>query len=322
MASEKLFKTLDDTLLKSLNIKCKREFYYVKDEERIILNEVKVDKLSTSQIYILEDSTRVWNELRRTQKLYLDIEVTMTNIVQIFYEKNKVCHPSTILGFGLEWKARESKIKYCKKLGTIDNSLDDFSVVVKGIEIENANCDIDFRWFIYISKPGKNIDELNEKYANSEGLILGKKEWWTILVSGNGSIFPIEEFSKVGDPLWSIRSSFTDWAVDEFSVDNLAITFNPAHPMYELINFGGDEFNEDLFKEVMSSALCALIIQVLAQAKDAGEYDELFKEPVEESGSILAVLRYFKTTHNFAIGGGIDEMVRSIKVFFDKEKSL
>lgn len=322
MASEKLFKTFDEALIKSLELTCKREFYYLNESEPVYLKESKVDQLSTTQIYKLEDMTRSWNELRKSQSLFLNIEVSMTNIVHIFYASNKVCHPHTVLGFGLEWKSKDSKVKYCKKLGTIDNSLDDFKVRVENIEIENADSNIEFRWFIYISKPGKDINEPDEKYANSAGLVLAKEMWWTILVSGNGSVFPIDEFSKSGEPLWSIRTSFTDWAEEEFSVDNVAVTFNPAHPLYELINFGGEEFNEDIFKEVMSSALAALIIQIINEAKESDDYEELLKDPIEQPGSILAAIRYFKAAHNFAIGGSVNELIHSIKVFFDKEKSL
>ena len=239
-----------------------------------------------------------------------------------FYASNKVCHQNTVLGFGLEWKARDSKVKYCKKIGEIDKSMDNFEVTFKDIEIENADSDIEFRWFIYISKPGKSIEEPNEKYANSEGLVLVKEMWWTILVSGNGSVFPIEEYTKIGAPLWTIRTNFVDWTEDQFSVDNVSVIINPAHPLYESINYGGDEFNEDIFKEVMSSALSALIIQIVLEAKQNGDFDQLSKEPVEEKGSILAALRYFKSTHGFAVAGSIFELINSIKSFFDKEKSL
>lgn len=322
MPSEKLFKTFDSLLIKNLDLKCKREFYYLKNGEKTFLKEIKVDQLTTSQIYKLDDSSRAWNELRKTQSLFLNIEISMTGIVQIFYAANKVCHPQTVLGFGLEWKSKDSKVKYCKKLGIIDNSLDDFKTRVEDIKIENADSDIEFRWFIYINKPGKEIDEPDEKYANSAGLVLAKETWWTILVSGNGSVFPIDEFAKRGDPLWSIRTSFSDWSEDEFSIDNVAVTFNPTHPMFELINFGGDEFNEDVFKEVVSSALAALITQIITEVKENGDYEALLKEPTEQPGSILSAIRYFKKTHNFDVGGGVDELVKSIKIFFDKGKSI
>ena len=322
MASEKLFKTFNESLIESLDLKCKRQFYYMKDSVPVNLKEVKVDQLSASQVYKLEDSTRKWNELRKSQSLFLTIEISMSHIVHIFYSENKVCHPQTVLGLGLEWKSKDSKVKYCKKLCTIDNSLDDLIIKIEDIEIPSANSDIEFRWFIYISEPGKDIDDPNEKYANSAGLVLAKEHWWTILVSGNGSLFPIDEFSKFGQPLWSIKTCFTDWAVDEFSIDNVSVTFNPSHPLFELINFGGEEFNEDIFKEVMSSALAALIIQIISEAKQSDDYDLLLEEPTEENGSILAAIRYFKKTHNFAIGGSVDELIHSIKMFFDKEKSL
>ena len=168
-----------------------------------------------------------------------------------------------------------------------------------------------------------SIEDPEEKYANTAGLVLAKQTWWTILVSGNGSVFPIDEYSKTGNPLWTIRTSFSDWAEDEFSLDNVAVTFNPAHPLYKCINYGAEEtFDEDIFKEVMSSALAALITQIILEAKESGDYEEINTEGVETNGSILAAIRYFKNTHNFAINGKVDELIKSIKVFFDKERSI
>ena len=265
MASEKLFKTFDDTLIKNLDLKCKRQYYYLLDGEKLFLEENKIDPLSVQPNFKLDDPSRVWNEKRKTQSLFLNIEVSMSSIVHLFYSDLKVCDPQTILGFGLEWKSRDSKVKYCKKIGEINNSLDNFEVKVEDIEICNGNSDVDFRWFIYVCRPGKSDKKSEEKYANTEGLVLAKELWWSVIVSGNGSVFPIDEYSKTGEPLWNIRTSFTDWAEDDFSLDNVAITFNPAHPLYELVNYGGSEFNEDIFKEVISSAVASLVFQILAQ---------------------------------------------------------
>ena len=320
MASEKLFKVLDEKLLSYLSIQCERNYYYFDGPTKKPLKEIKLNQLSSN--YKLEDSNREWNIARKSNSLFLNIAVKIEGIVHLFYGDTKICYPQTILGIGLEWKAKESKIKYCKKLGLINNKMDDLSIAVDDIEIKNPDSDIEFRWFLYVHEPAKNNGGTKEVFANKEGLILSTKVWWSIIVSGNGSIFPIEEYSKIGNPLWSIRSSFVDWAEDDFSLDNVGVVFNPAHPLFKFINYGSEDFDEDIFKEVASSAIAALIILIINQAREKGDLELLSNDPTEASGSILAAMRYFKSVHDFAVNGKVDELVCSIKTFFDKERSL
>ena len=321
MASEKLYKTIDSDILKKISLKCERKYYYLNEnDEKVSLKESRVDELSNNQIFKLDDEKREWSELRKRQSLFLDLHITMSEVYSLFYSESKICQTNAELGLGLEWKSKESKVKFCKKLTTINKFTENIDINILDLEIKNPDSDIDFRWFIYISKAGKAEDSSEEKFAKSEGLVLGKEHWWTIMVSGNGSIFPVDENAKPGNPLWTVRANFSDWAQDEFSIDNVAVTFNPAHPLYEKINYGGDEFDEQIFKEVISSALSTLITEIILQAKENGDFDLLNKEPTEEAGSILAAVRYFKEANDFKLDSLPSELYKSVKLFFEEKK--
>lgn len=322
MASQKLFKTFSNELIKSLNIQLKRKYFYYDDEnEKCELVENKVDPLATNlKVVKLDDANRQWIEFRKSHSLFFDLEIKLENVVNIFHGKTQACDSKTKLGIGLSWKALNSKFKYCIKLGSIDDYIDDFETTIEGIEVKCPDSDIEFSWFIYVIKPGNSSQ--NDGYANAEGMIVAVENAWTIMVSGNGSIFPIEEYSKQGDPLWHTRVDFIDWTEDEFSSDNLAIVLNPAHPLFQLIDSESPEFNENILKEVLSSALTSLIVEIMIVAKENGNDDALFKEQIEARGSILSAVRYFKDTLGFAVDKRPSELETTIKKFFDKEKKI
>lgn len=322
MAGEKLYIVFDEQLIKQINVHIKRSYYYYENGSKVFLKETKLEGLTNSSLFIVDDEKRRWLERRHDRSLYLNIKFSCENVYFIFYGENKACHSNATLGIGLEWKARESRIKCCRKIGIIDKTLDNFEANLCDIEIENPNSDIEFSWFIYIANPGFDTGSKNDsnKYANTKGLIIAKKLCWTIVVSGSGSIFPIEECAKREDPLWSIRTNFVDWAQDDFSNENVAVIFNPAHPLYPSINYGAESFDENIFKEVMSSALASLIFQIINDVRENGcDYELLNKEPIESTGSILAAVRYFKDARSIEIGKNLDVLIKSVKVFFDKE---
>lgn len=324
MAGEKLFKTFEPKLIKALNFKFMRSFHYWFESEKNSLTERIIDSAGGQQFIRLEDEERRWNVLKQEKSLFLDLTISCENIVHIFYNETKVCYENTILGLGIEWKAADSKIRYCKKLGEINNALDKAEFSLSNIEIENAGGDISLSWFIYISRPGTvdNVANSDAKYANSEGLILVREKFLTVVSTGRGSLFPIEEYPQTGRPLWSIRLDFSDWEQDDFSSDNLAIMLNPTHPLFPMINYESETFDELIFKEAMSSALSTLICQIMAKVREKSSLPHLPKDVIESNGSILAALRYFRDVHSIKVEDQITEVFKSVKLFFDKEKSL
>ena len=322
MPSEKLYKTLDEALIRNLSISCERHYYYKDDEEEVELVEKKIDLLSNDCVYKLEDSDRMWSIYKTTKPLFTKIKLSFSHIAGIYYGNTKVCFTDAVLGVGLEWKPKGSKIKRCVKLGELNHDMDCFDSNEILFEIKHPDSDIEFFWFLYIVKPGTKTSESQERLANTAGLILAREHLWTIVSSGNGSIFPIELCSKPNTPLWSIRCDFDDWSEEEFSLDNLSITLNKAHELYKKIDQDNEEYDPLVFKEVIGSAFYALISQIISITKDYSCFDDIYKEGYGEQGSILLAMKYFKDTLNFAIDGKPSKLINSIKEYLDKEASL
>lgn len=324
MASEKLFITLSDTLVKRLKITSKRDYYYLKDGEKEKLEEKKLDELTNTPVFSIRDQYRKWNELKKNQSLYFDFSLTMSNLVQIFHGNEQVCYSNTILGVALEWKPKNSKVRRSIKVGEISDYIEGDSITfdLENIEVKYPDNDIDFYWIVYVVTPGKGNDDRERRFGNKRGLILGKGLLWSIINGGNSSIFPIDEIFKKDAPLWSIRCLFTDWCVDEFNQDNLAIILNQSHPLYKSLMYESDTYDELIFKEVISSSFASLIEQIVIIAKENNAYDDILVDNIEENGSILAAIKYFKKSKGLNIGGLPSELLDSVKIMFDKEKGL
>lgn len=324
MTSEKLYITFSDNLIDDIKLKSSRKYYYLYDGEIRFLEEKKVDELSNAPIFSICDNYRKWNELKKTQPLYFNLSFSISNLVNIFHGKNQACYSNTTLGIALEWKPKDSKVKRCIKIGEINDYLENDSITfdITDIEIKFPDNDIDFYWIIYVVKPGKGTQDGEHRFGNTKGLILGKGLLWSIVNGGNASMFPIDEIYKKDSPLWSIRCSFNDWCEDEFNQDNLAIVLNQSHPLYQSIKYDSDTFNELIFKEVISSSFASLIQQIIHIAKDNNSYSDIVEDNIEEKGSILAAIKYFRDTKRINVSGLPSEILESVKIMFDKEKGL
>jgi len=324
MSSEKLYITFSDDLIKELNITSSRNYYYLFEGEKRELEEKRVDELSNSPVFSIRDQFRKWNELKKTQPLYFNFSFSISNLVQIFHGKEQACYSNATLGIALEWKPKDSKVKRCIKIGEINDYLENDSITfhINDVEIKFPDNDIDFYWIIYVSKPGNGSNDGEHKFGNTKGLVLGKGLLWSIINGGNASMFPIDEVYKKDSPLWSIRCSFNDWCEDEFSQDNLAIVLNQCHPLYKSIKYDSETFDELIFKEVISSSFASLVEQIILIAKDNNCYSDIAKDNVEENGSILAAIKYFKNTKGINVCGLPSEILDSVKIMFDKERGL
>ena len=67
--------------------------------------------------------------------------------------------------------------------------------------------------------------------------------------------------------------------------------------------------------EILSSALTMIIIDI--RSKQDNNVIDL--EEDGEEGSILTVVKYFNDTLKFKINGTYNELLESVKTFFDKE---
>lgn len=309
--SNRLYKIIDSDLLEKINIYSKRDYYYkVNGIKKIITESNFKNSCNNNQVQLIDDEAE-WNN--KMQSLFLNCTLTIEHANRLFGE---VCCLDAKLGIGLEWKPENSKIKHCVKFGEFSKNDENYQFTKQNIEINNVNSNINFKWIIYIIDPG-NIN-IKKCFGNQEGLILGNGLLWSIIINGNGSIFPIFEETNPNGPLWSFNCDFDDIAEDEFKEENIKIILNKSHKGYQYIQPKSSNYNEQMFLELISNAITILIITIKNKNEENGNGDSIDFKKNGSKGSILNVLKYFNDTLKFKINGSINELQESIKLYFDK----
>lgn len=306
----KLYKCLSQKDFESLGIRVSRQYFYFADGEKKTINEQPFQNDNSKNVFQLIDDDYEWNP--KEQSLFLDISLKITD-TSLLFGKDGFCSPDTILGIGLVWKPEKSRIKSCAKLGEI--SADDKTIDInrKDIELRNISSNVGFNLAIYVVKPSSN--SVNPFLANEEGMVLYSGRLWNIIIEGNGSIFPIYEINDEGGPIWSYYCDFVDIADDSFDLDHIKININKKHPAYNLLSPKSPTYSQEYVNEILSSALAMIIIDI--RSKQENNLIDLEDDGTE--GSILNVMKYFSNTLKFKVNGDYNELLRSIKAFFDKE---
>ena len=249
-------------------------------------------------------------------KVYLNISVQLINAKYLF-GKTGLVYSDTVLGIGLEWKSKKSKIRHCRVLGSF--SLRDVQTQItferKNIELSELFSDTAFEWVIFIQKEGTS-DSCNF-FANKEGLIIGKESLWTIRSDGNASLFPIKEINDPSQPLWKIEYSSTSPFEDPFNEDYLALVLNCGHEDYKYLQSKNIEFKSWFLKEVLANALFMLINETFLCIDKRTMKDEF-----SENGSVVKALLYFESQYNFNYYGSSVDLMNSIKTYLDKNFNI
>lgn len=307
--SLKLYKEYSLDNFKTANVSMTRKYHYFSETDLKTIKEDKFENTNNDKAVSLIDEDYEWDP--KQQSLYLDIELVIQN-PSVFYESN-VCEKDAVVSIGLEWCPLKSKIKKCCKIGDILNQEGKLVINKNDVEIENLASNTDFNLIIYISKPG--AISTNKFIANKTGIVLFRELMWSIIVSGDGSLFPIFETDSPADaPLWRIEINTDDIESDFFDKDHVKILINKKHQSYMYYSSKSADYNKNFETEVLSSAVAVLILE-LRNKQDGKVF--VFNDEYPEEGSIAQALIYLKDTKGFKINDDYSELVYSIKTFFD-----
>ena len=306
----KMYKTFSNDEIKQLNIKINRLYYYNSEEDIKFITETSFENVSSQNMFQLVDDNYEWDA--KLDSLFLDIDVEINNCNCLFGIDGS-CYEDAIIGVGLSWKAEKSRIKRCVKLGQITKTDSIVNLDLKKIELENISSNVEFRIFFYIIKPGKIGG--NPYFGNEEGLVLYDYSAWTIVVEGNGSIFPVVEIDDSSKPLWDIFVDCSQIDEDFFDDDHVRLILNKKHPLYSLIQPKSENYNHLVFNEIISSAITLIVLNI--RKTQENDYFDLNMDYA--TCSILQAICYFSSNLDFKVNGTYSELLCSIKKFFDKE---
>lgn len=309
----RLYKTISSDELSKMNLSINRKYSYCTQEDVKELKEQAFEGDASSNSFQLIDNDYEWNP--KINSLFLDLNVNITNPSIIFGLQGS-CYDDAIIGVGITWKSEKSKIKNCYKLGEITNTSNPIEFAHNAIEIDNLNSNTTFKLIFYIVKPGTKNG--SKYFANEAGMVILEQIVWTIIVEGEGSVFPIFEIADEKGPLWSFNCDFYDITQDAFDKDHIQIFLNTKHPAYSMIHPKSPNYNLAFVREVLSNALASIVLEIRsAQSNNTVDLDlDCEKE------SILQVLKFYSEKLNFDINGSYSSLVSSIKKYFDKGVSL
>lgn len=310
ISTNKMFKTISSDELSKLKISIDRKYYYFSETDVKEIKEQKFENSSNEKMFQLVDDDYEWNP--KINSLFMDLNLSLKNCSCIF-GKNGTCYKDAIIGIGLSWKPDKSRIKRCIKIGEITTNDNEKNFTINSIELQNISSNVSFKLFMYVVKPG-TIDG-NPFFGNEQGIVIHDENAWTIIVDGGGSVFPIIETEEENGPLWYFKCDVSDICEENFDDDHILIVLNKKHPLYPSIHPKSPEYNDFFQSEVLSSAITCIVMAIRnKQPNGKIDFDQEY-----ESGSILQVLSYFKEKLGFNINGSYQELISSIKMFFDKE---
>lgn len=308
-ANISLFPIINDELLGKIRYQTTPyELYYINEDQEFLLRTEEIK--GSAMIHKIVDDDGIWSPddfnfcIRRKYNI---------RTYQCLFGENGIACNDAILGIALMWTSSDSKQRGIIPIGDIKNSAKDIDLILN-YEFSKAQLRglIEFTTIIYIKTVGK--PSLKEEHlANEYGYLLGELDKFTIKLDGEGSVFPIYEINEPRQPLWYVKCEWDDPTYEKFS-DCISININRAHKNYKFLDKTKRTFNEQLLKEIMSSAL----ILIITKLKEQGNYwDVTINGDDLQSGSVSEAIYYFINTLEWDVSTP-EAISLSIRKFFDQ----
>lgn len=304
-----LFPMLDKVLYEKIGYFSKNfQFYYHKDGYEIDLdNEANQSSGQTQSIIQLNDSSCQW---------YADIydlcfkRICVIKNANFLFGINGIANEDAVIGIAVMWTSKTSSQRGIFEIGEIRKNDSNKTFDIKGsFPPGQLKGIVIIETIIYLKEPSVSKDGI---FAKSSGTILGILDTTTIIMDGNGSVFPIVEVKELSKPLWYVDCSWSDPLVDGFDEDNVKLCINTAHPSYNSLKLE-EGFKESAFlREILAGAMQTIVLNAMW-----GNYwDEIIKGESIEEGSIGQAINYFITTFGWDTSSP-ERLASSIRKDFD-----
>ena len=205
-----------------------------------------------------------------------------------------------ILGIGMHVYSRSSMFQETLSKAEIDfyNLKNEYTLSHK-FKKSTLRGTVVIETFIYT----KNIRNTYPTHADIQGMkvSIGNLSELTLIVDGEGSTFPIGEFSDANGPLWKMEFGIFDATEDLFSYDNIRLLLNTSHKLFEYIKEGKTAVSRGLKAEIMLQAITLIIFKVKEECPE-----ELFDSERADEGTILAIVKYWISTFDIDTSSLVD----------------
>lgn len=247
---------------------------------------IELKDLEDSDIQVNEFDS-MWspneNNLKLTQTLFID------NHKSLFGEEGVTCLDNSI-GFAVHIHSKSSSFQEIMKIDSFNYENENVKMTFEcDFPAKRLRGSINLDFFLYV----KDVRTTHPIFANKEGmkLTLDDLKSYTIIVDGEGSSFPITEFSEEGGPLWKVQANWIDPTEDIFDSSNLSLMFNDKHHMFNKVTKNNGPSSQFLFSTITIQAM-AMIINKVVNIDGANIWDEDELMP----GTIASAVGYWIQT--------------------------
>lgn len=301
MKNISLYKSLDSDFLKE-HFKVNYNYSFKRDDLFIELKVIESDAGSIC----LEAEDGNWDSIN--DGISINFICDCNNLHDCYY----AAYNDTIIGLCALIYSNESKFRKCVELFNFSKKQNDISINKKiNIPSHTITGVLSIELQLFVKKSGTGNDfGIN----NNQGAIIGKFGNLDVILSGDGSLFPIVNVSRPGQPLWNFIFDFQEPDVDLF-VDKCKLEINTAHKDFKLLDVNSDFFCDRLFIEVMQGT----VIQFLSILRDENRLSSLDETFLD--GTVMQVAKYLVKTHGIKVDS-IEAITMSVKDYFEKNGGL
>lgn len=280
-----LFKQIDQGLYKRIGIEVgDYSFSYSSDNNEEINFEIEAKPFST---VVMSELNSEW--MPENNNLVIS-QIIKLNKPQLLFGEEGVTLKENVLGIGMHIHSKTGMFQQTFSKAEIRfDKLKNEYLISHSFENSSLRGKVNLETFIYI----KEIHQTHPKHAELQGMKVsqGNLSELHLLIDGQGSVFPIGEFSEEGGQLWKMEFSNFDASVDLMSFDNLRLLLNSKHRLFNQIKDGKTPISRGLMTEIMSQAMTLIISKVVEE-----NAEDLVSDDIPEEGTILSAVKYWITT--------------------------
>ena len=296
-----LYKYLDEKAIESF-INVSYKYLYKHNDEEI---ELEISEKNGDTI-CLQSNDGMWDSIDKG--LIVETTVTLKDINKLF--ENNIAFADSVLSLVLLVYSNESKMKKTFEILELKSTTNDGEICKTfSIPPQKITGVLTIQGIVLLKKASLICND--KSINNTTGAILSKLNYVNVMLSGNGSLFPIFNVSKPNEPLWTFYMELNEPESDMF-LDKVRVELNTSHKDFKFIDITqNDTYCDRLVLEILHHC----IFQFLCTLKNEGLLNQIDDDFLD--GSIMQAAKYLVKTHDIKVDS-IDSIADSLNHFFDK----
>ncbi|TDL98661.1 hypothetical protein ERX27_02475 [Macrococcus brunensis] len=280
-----LYKKINEQLIENSGLFIEfKGLSYQSENETVKLNPLP----DFDGMIVVNDYDNNWTPAENNLKVHSTLSIKDASVL---FGSNGVTMPENTIGFAVHIHSKSSFFQKTLTIFEITSDMKDikfdFNQTFNAGEL-NGQLSLDY--FLYL----KEYNNHYFKHANHSGMILTEFDLhnYMVIVDGDASSFPINEFEDKEGPLWKLEKHWVDAESDSFNSSNVCLSLNIKHYLFPQLKEGKTAISRTMMGDIMVQAMAMIITQV------KNENCDLHSEEIIVEGSILSACQYWVKTFN------------------------